>query len=235
MNTCADADCARAPERRGFCGMHYRRYLKDGSLTRWTRPVCSVDGCPSLALSRGMCDKHYRRILDNGTLTKRTRANGEAMSIVRYGASAAGPGACVMLTNPGGARPSILLGGVSMAASRASWIIANGDPGEQWVLHSCGRGVQGCVRLGHLYLGDARDNAIDRVTDGVQLMGAVHHNAKLTEEQVKEILNTPRRSRHDPSGTAHLPTLQDLADRYGVSFGTIRSVVERRGWKQVTF
>jgi hypothetical protein len=61
--TCQEAGCTRAPYARGWCAMHYKRWLRNGSPEREAhRPDCAVDGCDNQAKSRrGWCHAHYQR------------------------------------------------------------------------------------------------------------------------------------------------------------------------------
>jgi hypothetical protein len=47
----------------GWCGMHYKRWLRTGSAVRGERPEgsCAVDGCDGQAKSRGWCHAHYQQ------------------------------------------------------------------------------------------------------------------------------------------------------------------------------
>lgn len=74
-----------------------------------------------------------------------------------------------------------------MAASRAVWFIANGDPGELHVLHRCHRGKEGCINIQHLYLGDRERNMRDMVEAGRSLRGERNTENVLTTTQVQEI------------------------------------------------
>jgi len=66
---------------------------------------------------------------------------------------------------PSGKRPSLWCHGRSMNVSRAVWTLAFGDAGELHVLHTCGEGAAGCIRLAHLYLGTPRHNIEDAMAD----------------------------------------------------------------------
>lgn len=62
MATCVEHDCERRTYARGWCGMHYRRWLRTGSAVRGERPsICAVDDCDRQAKSRGWCHAHYQR------------------------------------------------------------------------------------------------------------------------------------------------------------------------------
>jgi hypothetical protein len=196
-----------------------------------TDGTCEAEGCDRDAELRGLCRKDYKRARRAGTLPTKTRRNGEAQAIIEQGAASPGDGPCVMLLAAN--RPKTTLDGVTMSASRAVWIMANGDPGNAWVLHTCGRGTEGCVRLGHLYLGTAQQNTDDRLDHGAHFTGSRHQNAKLTEEDVRAIRATPRAPAGRPRKGASYVTADELAARYGVSRGAIAAIQNGRGWEHV--
>ena len=60
--TCTEPDCDRRPYARGWCAMHYKRWLRTGSAVRGETPAtCAVEGCERAAKSRGWCHAHYQR------------------------------------------------------------------------------------------------------------------------------------------------------------------------------
>lgn len=74
---CVEHDCERTSYARGWCGMHYKRWLRTGSPVRgaWPR-TCAVTGCERDAKSRSWCHAHYqrwRRDGDPGTSPVRSR------------------------------------------------------------------------------------------------------------------------------------------------------------------
>lgn len=59
---CQEPGCQRGHYARGWCGMHYKRWLRTGSPVRGERPAeCAVKGCNHAAKSRGWCHGHYQR------------------------------------------------------------------------------------------------------------------------------------------------------------------------------
>ncbi|MFJ6565730.1 hypothetical protein ACIQMV_39060 [Streptomyces sp. NPDC091412] len=143
------------------------------------------------------------------------------MEVLRRGATATTDD-CVMLDG-NGQRPVVRLDGATMNASRAVWLLVHGDPGDDWVLHTCHRGWEGCINIRHLYLGDHDQNMIDKVEAERQARGEINGWHKLTEEQVREI----RRRyvfRHPVNGG------RALAAEFNVCESTISSVVNRRSW-----
>jgi hypothetical protein len=181
--------------------------------------ICTVDDCESTALARGWCRNHYYRWSRHGSTDAKKHANGVIVDQLHHGVQANGPGQCVIVTTITGTRPCTSIDGFHGHASRAVWILANGDPGGLHVLHTCGRGEDGCIRLGHLYLGTAADNIRDQARDGSRAAGTRHGNAKLTTTDVAAI-----RSSGD--------TNQELAARYGVSPSHVSNVRHRKTWNR---
>ena len=121
--------------------------------------------------------------------------------------------------------------GQVMGAHRVSWLIHYGDISDGlWVLHKCD--TPACVNPDHLFLGTHDDNMADMtakhrgryqqhpetVTKGEQ-----HGNAKLTENDVREI----RRLR--ANGTPR----QTVAQMFGISQSNVKQITARTAWAHV--
>ncbi len=93
-------------------------------------------------------------------------------------------------------------------------------PAGACVLHRCD--VPSCVNPDHLFLGTHQENMVDRNSKGrsARLRGELNGHAKLTEDQVREIL-------------ASTDTHRSLARRYGVTHGLIGNIKAGRVWKHV--
>jgi hypothetical protein len=62
VRTCSELGCERVHYARGWCGMHYKRWLRTGNPVRGERPpTCAVPACERQAKSRGWCHAHYQR------------------------------------------------------------------------------------------------------------------------------------------------------------------------------
>ena len=106
-------------------------------------------------------------------------------------------------------------------AHRVSWGLYRGPiPAGAHVLHKCD--VPCCVNPDHLYLGDQRQNNLDRDRRGrhVALRGSDNGHSRLTAEQVIEIRSRPESS------------LQIEGD-YPVDASTIRQIRRRQTWKHI--
>jgi hypothetical protein len=117
----------------------------------------------------------------------------------------------------------MMVNGKEDLAHRISWLLTYGEnPAHLDVLHKCDNPP--CVNPLHLFLGTAKDNAIDMVRKGRQncapLRGEQVSNSKLTTKKVKEI--------RDRLAKGH--KLSDIAKSFGVSYYTIWDVRKGRHW-----
>lgn len=103
------------------------------------------------------------------------------------------------------------------AAHRIAYLLAFGPP-EEDVLHRCGTPL--CVRPEHLYDGDAKANARDRIGHGTHPGGEMNPRARLTETDVRMI-------RSSAEGDAA------LAARFGVAISTIYAARTGLTWRHL--
>lgn len=111
--------------------------------------------------------------------------------------------------------------GLVRKAHRVGYEIQVGPVGEGAnVLHRCDNPA--CVRGDHLFLGDHAANMADMVAKGRgdAPKGRAHHDAKLTEEQVRSI-------RGDPRSNAV------IAAEYGMTKSAIGHIKSRRNWRHI--
>lgn len=121
-----------------------------------------------------------------------------------------------------------------LAARLAFFIHTKIDPSELHVLHRCDNPP--CCNPNHLFLGTAKDNMDDMRIKGRKvprtyteedlnkIRGSANRYAKLTEEQVVEIVSV-----YLKGSVTHL----DLAKKYNVSQGTIKDVIVGKTWKHL--
>lgn len=86
------------------------------------------------------------------------------------------------------------------------------------VLHTCDN--RRCVNPDHLFLGTTKDNAHDARAKGRHAHGERSVRAKLTEEQVREILRLYKTEN----------TAKELAERFGVTDSTIQHIYYGTRW-----
>lgn len=116
-------------------------------------------------------------------------------------------------------------------AHRVAWTITHGDPGKLHVCHHCDNPK--CINPAHLFVGTARDNALDMVRKGRAKNkphpGTAHKLAKLTDDDVREIrrLYTPSPRKPHPYNT------KGLAKKYGVAPSLIHRIVCGQSWAHV--
>jgi hypothetical protein len=119
-------------------------------------------------------------------------------------------------------------GGRQLVASRVAWELAHGPiPDSTLVCHRCDNPI--CVNPAHLFLGTPLDNMRDKDRKGRgryvgrSLPGEQSPNAKLTDDQVREI----RRRR------AAGEKVVALGRAYGVTHALISAIALRRVWRHV--
>ena len=108
--------------------------------------------------------------------------------------------------------------GVTLRANRISYTLANSDPGELNVNHTCDNPC--CVNPDHLWIGTQQEGMDDKVAKSRQDKGETHANHILTEKQAKKILES------NESYTA-------LGKKYGVHLRTISDLKQGRTWRHL--
>lgn len=106
---------------------------------------------------------------------------------------------------------------------RVAWMLfREGDPGALCVCHRCD--VPACCNPNHLFLGTKADNTADMVAKGRAAFGAKSGSAKLTEEDVREILSLRG------SGLSQ----REIGERFGVIQQNINLIMLGKRWAHIT-
>ena len=118
-------------------------------------------------------------------------------------------------------------GGGSVYVHRLSYEIFIGPiPDGLYVCHTCDN--RPCVRPSHLFIGTQKDNMVDAWNKGRLNLptetGEDHYAAKLTREQVVNILEERKHKR---------TKRKILARRYGISINTLDCILYGRTWKTI--
>lgn len=195
-------------------------------MTQRSDRQCTRIDCTGHVKARGLCTKHYARLLVHGD------PDIVLVKIPPWGAPrkfleaipAAGDG-CLRWpfgTN-GVGYAQINIGRKKLLVSRLVCERYQGAPPtpRHVAAHSCGKGHQACVAPWHLTWKTHRENSADMITHGTLSCGERHHS-KLTAAQVQEIRTI--------AGTE---AQTKIAQRFGVSQGTITRIVTGKAWRHL--
>lgn len=197
------------------------------------RGKCSVAGCDNEIeiLKHQLCEKHYTRLLRHGDpefthrIWTHSRNNPPLVPIEeRFFALTERRAGCLEWIGTRNAKGYGRFGLDSwmVYAHRAAWELQMGPiPDGLQVMHWCDNPP--CVWLPHLSLGTAKEN-LQQAKDKGHLRpprGEDCHNAKLTWEQVDEILHLWE--------TTEL-TQAELGRRFGIHNSTICRILKNQRW-----
>jgi hypothetical protein len=116
------------------------------------------------------------------------------------------------------------VGGKSGLAHRTSYRLFKGIiPDGLLVLHSCN--IPACVNPDHLRVGTNADNAIDKMIYNRcnPRKGSDCHYSKLTNEKIFKIRNLR------DQGLSY----KKISELFGVTFGCIAHIINRKSWKHI--
>lgn len=226
---CSIQGCEKPARRRGWCDLHYARWLRNGDPNvaslpnRPRRPgACSIDGCEREYFTNGYCSMHYTRWRRHGDPHKKTKAApGECLEWLMDHIDYDGDD-CLewpFARHDSGYGVASRPGGRSVIASRLMCELAHGAPPQENYdcAHNCGKGHLGCVNPRHLRWDTRKGNLADRIAHGTDQRGERGSAAKITTEQAIEILQ----------GTE---SLSKTARRYGIKPATVSAIRRRKIW-----
>lgn len=125
---------------------------------------------------------------------------------------------------PGGRYGHLKVLGKTLLAHRTAYELWVGPiPDGLWVLHHCDN--PGCVRPEHLYLGDCRQNVLDKVNRRRGGVGRLHGRTHLEPEDVihiRAVMNAPgcKRGRRPM-----------LSQKYGISLNSVSRIGSGHQWR----
>lgn len=187
---CSVAECGKPKRANGFCSSHNNRNRRYGDPRGGPRGPRAADGEP-LAWFRA--NQNY---------------DGDDCLIWPYARRFLGYGAIIMED------------GRFTSPHREMCAIHNGPPPQGLVArHLCGNGDKGCVSPMHLVWGTVAENCRDMIVHGTSPRGERNPNAKITDDDVREI----RRLRG-------IVRQVDLANRFGISQAAVSKIQLNQGW-----
>lgn len=194
---------------------------------------CSIPGCKrSIAHSdggrQGMCAGHYTRWrrhgdpLHGGDIGERAY-NGEVMAYLLDHMWDDCPKWPFARNDTGYGK--VNLGGDNRAVHRLVCDIVNGPPpsSDHEAAHNCGKGHLGCFGARCLAWKTTIDNHADMRIHGTMPIGEKSPNAKLTEEQAREILARAKNGESQRS----------LAKEFGVMQSVVSNIKLGRRWAHI--
>ena len=202
LRCCVD-ECERPYKCRGFCKFHYNRWRQQGdpALAKLNRPErprpkCKFDGCTGFHEAKGYCRTHYTRLRRTGSLTLRqplTMKDPERVLSHILGKTTKTENGCLEYTGKHGhyGYGRVHVDGKERGAHRVMACIKGNAPLDTslFALHSCDNPP--CVNPDHLRLGTPTDNVRDMFARNRIALGSERRNAKLTEEEVVYIRESP--------------------------------------------
>jgi hypothetical protein len=186
---------------------------------------CSVEGCEGTHKAHGWCSKHYQRWKHHGDpMTLHGTEPGAPLRFIEEVALACDKDECLVwpyARNPAG-YGKISIDGKLEHVNRVVCERVHGpapSPAHE-AAHACGKGHTGCISPNHLLWKTPSENQADRLSHGTDNRGEKHPMAKLTGDEVREIVSSKGKV-----------TQQALADRFGVDRSHIGLIQRGGSWR----
>jgi len=184
--------------------------------------ACYVEDCQREAIRRGLCSLHYQRVRKHGTPDGHSTPRGAASRFYRDVVLQYDGDECLIwpYANVNG-YAQLVVDGKTMLVTRLICAETYGvpPPGHTDAAHSCGNGNRGCVTKRHLSWKTRADNMADTFIHGTHLRGERSGTAKLTTDQVNEIL-----------ALGKTQTQKALADKFGISQQHVSKILRGARW-----
>lgn len=191
--------------------------------------LCTIPGCGKPHSARGWCESHYRRWRTFGDrfIDVPPRTPSGALKSFFEAALSYEEDDCLIWPYWTDRKGYAMfdLNGEHTYVSRAVCERTHGAPPSKKheAAHSCGNGHLGCISKKHLRWATRQENEDDKIVHGTRMIGSMHGQAKLTEDEVREI----RKLASNRPGT-------ELAKMFGVSTSAINLILRHKTWVHVT-
>lgn len=186
--------------------------------------LCTIDGCTRPCKARGLCATHYQA----WTRIRRADESVSNKEVESFWSKVATNDDCWwwMAAVGDDGYGFLSVRAYPVKAHRFSWKLHFGEiPNGMCVCHRCDNKI--CVRPEHLFLGTTQDNTADRDAKGRQTKGEHHHDAKLSEDDVRVI-----RARYKKGCATN--GIRALAREFGLCRSSMKAAVFGDTWKGVT-
>lgn len=188
-----------------------------------SKRICSVDNCGKEHLAKSFCKQHYQAFKRNGHPELRACASRGAPVAFLKDALTSETDDCIWWPYAKHRKGFglIMYQGKTQVAARVVCAMLHGPPAspDLQAAHSCGNGHLACVNPRHLRWATKLENAADQLIHGTRPRGDKVSTTVLKEQDVLEIRQL--------FGTM---THGKIAEKYGVSLGTIRSIRSGKNW-----
>lgn len=185
--------------------------------------TCSIPDCGKPAKVRGWCNAHYLRAKQHGDPLGGGTFKGAPLRFLQETVLPYDGNECLTwpFARDCDGYGHLWIGGKSHQVSRLACEEMNGPPPtpDHEAAHSCGKGHEGCVTKRHLDWKTHAENQADKIAHGTHSRGERHPMAKLTEPEVREIL--------DLKGTMFQ---WEIAERFGVSQPLVSNIHRAKNW-----
>lgn len=188
---------------------------------------CSVQDCSKESSKKGFCSIHYSRWHRYGDpLVTKKIPNGEATRFFEEDVLSYDGKDC--LAWPYAKYPSgyghLSYAGKDVTVSRLVCEKVHGPAPskEHHAAHSCGKGHEGCVNKNHLRWATPKENNADKQGHGTLLKGESAPWAKLTEDNVNDIISL--------KGKLYQ---KEVAELYGVTRSMVGLIQRGKRWSHV--
>lgn len=223
---CNVSGCDKPAKGRGLCGMHWRRWRRNGDPLKARVYTVGVSECRICGregkTTQGLCSSHYHRLDRYGDPTAGAKARPPAGAPLAYllahmhdGCSYPWPFATF---GTGALYPQVKVDGEKTPGHRLVCELAHGPPPtpEHEAAHGCNNSL--CFNADCLRWATTAENNADKLVHGTHNRGERHNMARLTVSNVREI-------RADL-----VSTNVALAARFGVSTAHISAIKSRKYW-----